>query len=167
VTACLLPLGLQNGRYFIWWNRMLVVLICESQKLLEIGRQEQSALWNERFIHLASSLSCWLRSFVCLHCQDIHSANTSRSSGLSECSHCSFDWCSFHTVNAVKFRTLLGSLVQGVYAASRTLFGVVVTTVTMKDTRNGCNRCVHWGGKHKRAELFLRSVSVSSVFSCG
>lgn len=51
-----------------------------------------------------------------------------------------------------------------VCAASRTLFGVVVTTMTVKDTRNGCNRCVQWGGKHKRARLFLPSVSVSSVF---
>jgi hypothetical protein len=34
----------------------------------------------------------------------------------------------------------------------------------MKHIWSGCNRCVQWGGKHKRARLFLRSVSVRSVF---
>jgi len=33
-----------------------------------------------------------------------------------------------------------------------------------EDTRNCCSRCVQWCGKHKRARLFLRSVSVSLVF---
>jgi hypothetical protein len=99
-------------------QKVLMVLISESQELLEIRQQTQSScrmstslIWH--LVYLAE----WGLSGVSAD-WNIHSANRSRSSGLPESSHCSFDWCSFHKVCLVKFLTLLESVVQGENAAT-------------------------------------------------
>jgi transcription elongation factor Elf1 len=115
-----------TARFLLWAFRMVVISFDETECLWcsflragswrFVGRNSQSCRMSTPLIWRLS-LSCWMTSFVGLRWQDIHSANTSRSSGLSESSHCSFDWCSIHTVY-VKFRALLGSLVRGVCGLS-------------------------------------------------
>jgi len=104
-----------------------------------------------------------MRSFVVHRWQDIHSANASRSSVLSECSHHGFDWCSFHTVYVVKFRTLLGSLVLGVCSLSHSFRSSSDDGDHDRYTKllqSVCAvRC-----KAQAGEIVLAFVSVSSVF---